>query len=523
MTFSLFAGCKTSGAQELKVAASTEVIEYFDQNGLTEYLGNRANVKIKWMDYGSQDMYSRVQQDLGKEEKDMPDAYLGLGLYEDDIKLLAGNFFLDLTNLIDTETTEFSRVISEDISRKEDMYIAGGIYSFPSFYEDYANEFPQKIWVNTQWLEKVEASMPTDIEELLHVLRLFKEADPNANGEADEVPLGVAYKGGSFNSLGFIINAFVTTEFDLSDTQDYLNIDRNGTVYSAVTDEKFKEALQYIKVLRDEGLISSDIFELSSNELSMRSAGEEKYGIIAASDIRDIFTDEERIAKYEAMPPLGGNESVSVSRLTKPQMGGYMIAKNTKNVEAALKLGDAMLEANGTLSIIYGLESTGWDKADGRIAALGGPNTTWKLNDVSKAGFVPFENLKGRIPFWYSSSVQMAQQASISTGTAELKTESNWQGYINKVNYEIYEVPGKRYSTYALPELVLNQEQQQELTASGCNRIELYEYLVATCQAFITGEKDINADWDEYVETINQKGLQALIDATQKAYDRSKF
>lgn len=524
MTFSLLAGCKAN-EKELKIAASTEVIEYFDQNGLTEYLGKRANVKVKWLDYGSNtgDMYSRVKEDLGKDEKELPDAYLGLGLYDDDIKLLSDSFFLDLTNLIDTETTEFSRIISEDISRKEDMYTGGGIYSFPSFYEEYSREFPQKIWINTEWLEKVGATMPTDLDELLNVLRLFKESDPNGNGEADEVPLGVAYKNSSFNSLGFIINAFVPTEFDLSDSEDYINVDENGNLYTAVTDERFKDAIKYIKILMDEGLISSDIFEVSASDLSARSSGEEKYGIIAASDIRDIFSDSERLANYEAMPPIGGSEAVSVSRLTKVQMGGYMIGKNTANLESALKFGDAMLEANGTLSIIYGLESTGWDKADGRIGALGGVETTWKLLNTEKVDVIPFESIKGRIPFWYSASLQMAQQAEVTGAGADLKTNANWKGYINKLNAEMYQVPGKRYSIYALPEVVLSQEQKQELVTNGCNRAELYEYLVTTCQAFVTGEKDIDADWDEYVNTLNQKGLHTLIEITQNAYDRSKF
>lgn len=522
LMLSLLSGC-AGGREEIKVAARTDIIQYFDNNGLTEYFENKTNTKISWIDYGSEDIFDRVKEDIDKEQADLPDAYLGLGLFEDQMRVVADQLFMDLTNIVDSDTTEFKKVIAEDNSRKSDMYIDGRIYSYPSFYENYAHEFPQKMWINTKWLEQVQAEAPTDTDELVEVLRLFRDNDPNGNGEADEIPFGVAYKGGNYNSLGFIINSFIPTDYDLSDSKNYLNVDESGTVYASIVDPKFKDALKYIKQLVDEGLMNEDIFNASPNALNEGNAEEEVYGIIAAADIHDVISDMERVINYEPLPPLGGEDAVSASRLTKVQTGGYMLAINTEHKEAALKFGDALLESSGTLSILYGVEGTGWDKADTRIGALGGETTTWKLLDKDKAGEVPFAELKGAIPYWYPASLQMAQQATPEEdGQVDLKTDENWTGYINKITSEIYELPGRKYSKYILPEIVFTAEQEQTLSEKGNVRAEIHDYLTKTCHEFITGEKDIEENWNKYIDDLNEKGLQTLIDMMQQAYNEYK-
>ena len=514
----VLAGC-SGGAAEVKVAARTEVIAYFNENNLTEYFEKKANIKIKWVDYGSENLYERLQEDMGKKASDLPDAYLGMGLFDNEMTAIADTLFMDLTNVIDNSTVEFAKVIAEDTSRKADMEIGGRIYSYPSFYEDYANEFPQKMWVNKQWLAKVQAEMPQNVKEFKELLQAFKDNDPNGNGEEDEIPLGIAYDGGSFSTFGFLINAFLPTDFDLSDNQGYLNTDIQGNVYAGVTDERFKAALEYLNGLVDAELVSDDVFKTTPETLRDGTAEMEKYGVIAASDIRNIFMDEERLANYEPIPPLasvdGETDTTSYSRLTKVQTGGYMLAKDTEKMAEAIRFGDAMLENAGTLSLVYGAEDTGWSKADGRITAMGGATTTWKLLDTEKIGEAPFTNLKGAIPYWYSASLHMSQQAVPGDNdTVNLKTNENWGGYINQITSEIYEAPGRRYSQYALPELVIS--------ADGNMRGDIFDYLLESTRDFVTGEKDLEKDWDNYVKELDRKGLQELIDLTQKAYDRQK-
>ena len=55
-------------------------------------------------------------------------------------------------------------------------------------------------------------------------------------------------------------------------------------------------------------------------------------------------------------------------------------------------------------------------------------------------------------------------------------------------------------------------------------RLTLYndinKYLETTKAQFITGELDLDADWDNYVGTLDQMGLADLLAIEQGAYDR---
>jgi len=45
------------------------------------------------------------------------------------------------------------------------------------------------------------------------------------------------------------------------------------------------------------------------------------------------------------------------------------------------------------------------------------------------------------------------------------------------------------------------------------------EYMVQ----FITGAKDIDAEWDGYISALNNVGLERYLELLQKAYDESSF
>ena len=48
---------------------------------------------------------------------------------------------------------------------------------------------------------------------------------------------------------------------------------------------------------------------------------------------------------------------------------------------------------------------------------------------------------------------------------------------------------------------------------------DIDKYITSMNSAFITGEKDIEAEWDNYLKTLDQMGLQTVIEIYQNAYD----
>ena len=48
----------------------------------------------------------------------------------------------------------------------------------------------------------------------------------------------------------------------------------------------------------------------------------------------------------------------------------------------------------------------------------------------------------------------------------------------------------------------------------------LRTYMLERQQAWILGSGDVMAEWDDYIETINQLGYGEVIEVMQSAYDR---
>ena len=47
----------------------------------------------------------------------------------------------------------------------------------------------------------------------------------------------------------------------------------------------------------------------------------------------------------------------------------------------------------------------------------------------------------------------------------------------------------------------------------------LTNYINQSIAAFITGNMDIDKDWDEYIINLNKQGLARLLEITQETYD----
>ena len=453
----------------LKIAARSEVMELWRAQGVDRALGRELGVKIQWMDYGgsAEEAYRRVQEDLAKPARKLPDVYLGLGLESRQIgALIAQNALLEIDP---AQTPNLLRLISGDSSRAAEMKIAGGIYSFPALRENLDSVYPQKAWINAKWLAAAGLSMPATPEQLLAVLRRFKALDANGNGIADEVPLGAAYIGGGHSTLGFLIQPFIATDYDLSQS-NYLNI-HDGKVYTGATSPEFKEALAWLHTLYAEGLMDKTVFTQGTGALKTGAGngGEiggtgEKYGVVLAQNLAALL-GAERAANYAPLPPLThGGHSAALVRRAAVKTGGFLIPSRISPVrqKRALALGDAMLGPSGTRLII----------CEGSRAV--------------------YSALRGEVPCWEATSDEVTE---------------TW-----------YAPVGERCIAGALPALTLAPERAAELSREGVYG-KVIGVLTDYTQGFVTGEKSLDTQWGEYLAALDAAGLQKMIAYTQEAYD----
>ena len=50
--------------------------------------------------------------------------------------------------------------------------------------------------------------------------------------------------------------------------------------------------------------------------------------------------------------------------------------------------------------------------------------------------------------------------------------------------------------------------------------VELEKIMEENAVAFITGTKDIDAEWDSYKDAVNKAGIEEILKTYQTAYDR---
>ena len=445
----------------LKVAARSELIALWRAQGADRALGREARVKIQWVDYGTGDIYQRVLEDLEKPAGELPDVYLGLGLEARQITALAAKNALVDIGAAGEQTPQLRQIMRNDTSRIPEMKIEGRIYSFPSLYEDLASIYPQKAWINTRWLEAAGLSQPTTPEQLRDVLKAFKTLDSNGNRIADEVPLGAAYGGtGHSSTLGYLIAPFLTTDYDLSES-NYLNVEK-GKVYAGVTDPKFKEALAYLRSLYAGGLMDKAVFTQKTDVLQ---AGGEKYGVILAQDITALL-GETRAADYAPLPPLTrGGHSATLVRRAQVKTGGFLIpaAISPARQKRALALGDAMLSPKGTAIVCF----------EGAGAAYGA--------------------LRGGIPCWECTG--------------------------DEITRTLYAPVGELCIGSTLPPLALSARNAAALSSGNTYR-KVIDLLTGYTQAFVTGKKSLDKEWDAYLAALDKAGLRTIVSYTQEAYDQ---
>ena len=493
------------------IASRGEIIEAWDNQGITRWMENHLGVRIQWVDY-SEDTFTRVLQDFSSDNiNNIPDVYLGLGFNSNELDLLMRNepSFLDFQFMTQQHAPNLHDIINR-FDNDDAFRLNGRLVSFPAVSDHFSESFPQKAWVNRDLLQQAGLSMPNTPQELLNVLRVFSQQNHGAPS------LGVAYGGSPANqtTLGFLVQPFVTTDFDLSGAGSFLNV-RNSRVYAGVTEPGFRDALRLLNTIYSEGLVDSTLFTQGSEVFLSGGRGDERYGVIFANDLFALMRDADRAAAWDPLPPLVHNGHRStLARPRNIQLGGLMIPARigSQRQFRAMAFGDALLSREGTLTVLFGTENNGWYAADANALAMGSQTATWQPAQGGFNGMDFYTQFPGWVPFWMDGRLQMEQQAP-QQGTS-LATEANWQGFLNRVTNDVYQSVGLNNAASSLSEVVLATAEFDSATMQAVS-----QYLTQATREFMTGARSIDGGWNDFLAELNSLGLPALIAAAQAAYD----
>jgi putative aldouronate transport system substrate-binding protein len=500
---------------EIKVFAQQDSSIDLKSNDFTKLLENKFNAKFNW-DIISMDGAKEKRQ-ISLASGDFPDAYL-LTAYIDQfsqsdlLKYGKQGVFLPLNELIDQYAPNIKTAMEkEPLLRALNTAPDGNIYGLVAYSQCFHCSYPNKMWVNTKWLEQLGLDMPKTTAEFTTMLRAFKQNDPNGNGVQDEVPLS-----GSMEDFGVHIIPYLMNGFIYDDDRNYLYMN-NGKVDTAANKPQWKEGIAYIKSLYDEGLIDPGAFIQNAEALKKAGDNADTEILGAAASMHPAIFVSERTMDYAPLPPLAGPyASYSTFAVGGLQPGAKFVITNKASREAQIaliRMVDYMYTPEGQTISQSGLEGVGWRKPIAGEEALG------EGIEPNFATLIPIENAvptnsgwSGMAHFYmpreYRESWVAGKDIYAPDGYERRLIEATLL-YEGHEPAEVFPV----WTTWVDPALA---------DEAGMLHTNLINYINQSTLQFITGNLDLDKDWTSYVSRLENMKIGRFIEIMQKAYDQSR-
>ncbi|WP_072329477.1 MULTISPECIES: extracellular solute-binding protein [unclassified Paenibacillus] len=447
------------------------------------------NVKLQFDELPSNTQGCDEKRSLLFAANELPDIFLRANLSNTDIARYGQQekMLIPLEDLIDKHAPNLKKIFEQYPEVKKTVTAADGhIYSLPTVRLQTSGR-SDKIWINKEWLAKLNMKAPTNTDELFTVLRAFRDNDPNGNGKKDEIPLGL-------RDIGMVYSAF-SGAFGLEQQMGYqLNIkDDQAKIW--LTDDRFKELLQFLNKLYGEKLLwqdfyAGDIPKWRSN-LSQALIG---MFFIQASD---PFLQVEN--QFTGMAPIKGPYGDQTHSATGPiaaPIGTFAISKENKHPEAAIRWVDYFYSEEGSKFFQYGVEGQTYTMKDGKPV----------INDAIKndpRGFMAALGQVNLVPGGSFPHVVTDKFGNIVENDKVLELNKFIESYLPK-------------TVHGAP--IFDKETSDAIIPI---KADIDKYVRESVAKFIIGELSFDK-WGEYVATLKKMKIDELEKAYQKAYDAKK-
>ena len=410
-----------------------------------------------------------------------PDVFYKSWLSTDELNQYgADGTFIALNDLIDQYAPNLKAELEKRPGALEMITSPdGNIYSLP--YLGRSGNGWINSFINQPWLDKLGLEMPTTLDEFYEVLKAFKTQDPNGNGEADEIP---------FACTQDFLYYFIPNFDVVIDTQcggaNMALIDGEYThLYSS---ERYKEFLAFMTKLYDEDLLDQNTFIQDGEQIHAVGQSGDTIGFFF--DLASYLTvGRERDADFVRVPVFA-DEVLPFSLAVVP--GCLAITDKCENPELVIAWADRFYTQEGGALVMMGVENVSYEVYDDGTWG-------WILGDY--ADITALREAAAISGSAYDASVQPDLWYEMSGDPAEYKFN--------------HDIPSDReYNPNSFSALSYTEEDQATLATILA---DLDPYIEQYQAQVITGEIDLDSTWESYIDTMNQMGLQTLIDIVTSA------
>ena len=464
-------------------AAASKFIQSYDENPAYKEMEKRTGIKIQWIHPAAG--MDREQFNLLMASGDLPDIIACTDYYKGgEFQGLYDGFFLDLTNLIPQWAPEYMNLIrSDEEFFREISDDSGKICAFYA-YKPYGDPPFTRVILRKDVLADVGKDIPrliSDYDDLFAAMQ--------AKGIVPFLPPSNGLIKMFVGAYGVIPGLYK---------------DANGKVQYGQVQPEFRQYLEKMNSWYSKGYISRDFTSVDVNQgntlFDTKKVGMQIGPIVANFNRGATLGIDVTSAPYPRLK-LGDQLHHEDTNIWPLQGKGVMMASlsaKTKNQEAAIRWLNYAYTPDGEQLMNWGVEGLNYNVVNGKNVyndlMLHNPKFgTEEASYIYKMHFAP------KVSF-----LDTVAHANLLVSPASLASHFLWA---DDPNVD---------SSLNLPPYQLNTSEQSLRTKV---LTEIQTYVDEMTLKFITGAEPL-ANWNSYVQTVNNMGLPDLIKSEQTAYDR---
>jgi len=513
-------GGTSSGTAKLSVAIAENLrIEDYKTNLQTKLIEQNANVDLSFVVLPSTDFVNRLNLMVMAGGKELPDIILARPGDAVVFQWAQEGAIVPLTKYYKDPSK--SPTIQETFTRMGRNYLSditspdGEIYGCPVYNQSLLNEMDAKYMYYKPWVDNLGLKFPTTTAEYPDFLKAIVKSNPN--GQNNIIPLTGMFdlsQGDYCVWFNWLMNSFV-----YAGDSRLLTV-TNGKIGVAYNTNEWRDGLKFIRSLFADGLIPTETLTQDRNQMVTLVNQD---GPVVFSFVRynadDVNANNPAGMLYDSALPLKGPQGANYVRFI-PSVAqiGMMVSVNCKDVDAAFRVGDFMCSRVNGFSTRFGAEGIDWDFAENvpnakdKYAPMfpGYPLSVLAYDDANFWGGTKVANSS-----WRDQGPAFRNYADNAGVMMPIDVPAGRTGINARIGV-MYQSDGVKPKEF-IPKLIYTSDEIKEVTELFNN---LTTYLNSSTAAFLSGNLNIDASWNTYINELNNINVQRMIDIVQKVYDR---
>lgn len=486
------------------------------------YILENYKIRLEVTEYNSENW--KTQLTLMLAENNLPDVICNTGwTFSQFHEYVEEGYFLNLTPYLAT-IPNMQAIFEQYPDYKQQLtYVDGNIYGLSQLTTINQNA-PVRSFIDERWLANVGMDVPRTPEALYEVLKAFKEQDANGNGDPnDEIPmyLSADYKNRN-NTFRVLANAFGI--YSDNPTRK-LAITEDGKIFAPWITENWKDLMKYCHKLYEEGLIDTNYVTRTSAEFK-EMVKKQTVGVFSANaPFAQAGLTIDYDANFQYLHPLTTKYSPkSTLVLTSGASTGVNFALNAnidpEKVQRLCEVINWAYTPDGAFGLAMGVQGLDWEyeytkwSDEHGVLKMFCPEGYENSNDYKIKACI----IHGAFSYYSPADGRDYKLTDIVSDEVLYNDEEFAQrtGWFNLVEQGIREADQKVTS---LADMNYTKSEAKERSTLVTDITSYVEQMITQ---FITGEADIDATWDTYVNTLKQMEIDRWVELDQTAYDRAK-